>query len=346
MRRVHVAVEQPYDVVIGAGALSELRAFEGRLAVCIDASVDRLHGPLIAAALAGRAFERFVIPPGEERKSVADVSALWDWLASHRFERHEPVVAIGGGVVGDLAGFAAATWRRGVPFVQVPTTLLAQVDASVGGKVAIDHASGKNLVGAFHQPVQVLAETSFLSTLPERESWSGLAEIVKTALLAGDPMMSLVESSLDALGQGRGPVEDIVAECVAYKAGVVQRDPFESGERAVLNLGHTVGHALEKAAGYGTLLHGEAVAYGLRAALVLSGLAASRSMSLVRRLKVPPLPPLAVDDVMEAMRDDKKVVGGRLRFVLLDAPGRAVRGREPDPVRVREVVEGVLSGVW
>lgn len=345
MKRVRIETASPYDVLIGDGALASLQTFPGRLAVVVDENVDRVHGDYVRGILANRRHELFRLSSGESQKHLGTAAHIYDWLASHRFERGEPVVAIGGGVAGDLAGFAAATWRRGVPFVQVPTTLLAQVDASVGGKVAVDHPSGKNLIGAFHQPSQVIADLRFLRTLPARELWSGLAEVVKTALLAGGPLLELVEAQLERFAAAEGDLGDVVAQCVSFKAGVVQRDPLEHADRAGLNLGHTVGHALELLGGYRTLLHGEAVAYGLRAALDLSGFAPdSREMRLVSRLQVPPLPRYDVNRVLDAMRSDKKVSAGRVKFVLLDAPGHVRWGCEVPPERVRAAVERVLSG--
>jgi 3-dehydroquinate synthase len=345
MRRVHIQVAPAYDVLIGDGALRELARAQGRLAVIIDEAVHQVQGEHLTQALGDRRRETFLLPSGERHKTLRTAETLYDWLAQHRFERNEPIVAIGGGVCGDLSGFVAATWRRGVPFVQVPTTLLAQVDASVGGKVAVDHASGKNLIGAFHQPRQVLADISFLRTLPERELWAGLAEVVKTALLSGEPLFSTVAASLEALARREGPIEEVVTECVAFKAGVVQRDPLEHGERAILNLGHTVGHALETVGGYERLLHGEAVAYGLRAALELSGIPSdSPAVRLVRRLRAPPLEGYATNDILEAMRGDKKVSGGQLKFVLIDGIGRPRWNCELPPDRVRDVVDRLLGG--
>jgi len=345
MRRVHIHVAPAYDVLIGEGMLSQLLPLPGRLAVVVDEAVHRLHGDRIAKELGDRPREIFVLPSGERHKTLRTAEKLYDWLAANRFERGEAIVSIGGGVCGDLSGFVAATWRRGVPFVQVPTTLLAQVDASVGGKVAVDHATGKNLIGAFHQPRQVLADVGFLRTMPTREMWAGLAEIVKTALLYGEPLFTRTAANLEALARGEAPLEEVVAECVAFKAGVVQRDPLEHGERAILNLGHTVGHALETVGGYEQLLHGEGVAYGLRASLALSGLAAdSPAWGLVRALRVPPLERLSVDEVLEAMRGDKKVSGGRIKFVLLDGIGRPRWNCDVPSERVCEVVSQLLDG--
>lgn len=343
MRRVHVEVAPAYDVVVGPGALSQLLPTAGRIAVVVDETVERFHGERIRAALADRRAVFTTLPSGERHKTLATLSSLYDWLAAHRIERAEHLVAVGGGVTGDLAGFAAATWQRGIPLVQVPTTLLAQVDASVGGKVAVDHPAGKNLIGAFHQPRQVLADTALLSTLPERERRSGLAEVVKTALLAGEPLMGLVSEHLDALAAGLAPLEEVIADCVAYKASVVQRDPQERGERAVLNLGHTVAHALEAVGEFEGLLHGEAVAHGLRIALAISGFdERSPERQLVARLKPPPVPPVEVSQVLEAMRTDKKVHGGEIRWVLLDRVGEPRWGCPLPVEKVRAALSSLL----
>lgn len=340
MKRVHVEVAPAYDVTIGPDALAEIEAGPGRLAVLVDENVERLHGERIRATFSSHDCLFGTVQSGEHHKTLREAERLFDWLAAHRIERRERLVAIGGGVTGDLVGFAAATWRRGIPFVQVPTTVLAQVDASVGGKVAVDHPAGKNLIGAFHQPSQVLADTRFLKTLPRREVWSGLAEVVKTALLQGEPLLGLVETHLEALARGDGPIEDVVAQCVVYKAGVVQRDPRERGERAVLNLGHTVGHALESLGGYTELLHGEALAWGLRAALSLSGLGEdSREYRLVERLEAPRPGSVDVERVLDAMQGDKKVAGGRIRWALLERAGAPSWDRDVADERVRAVLE-------
>ena len=342
MRRIAVRTSPAYEVVVGPGALAEASTWRGRVAVVIDERVATLHGAAVKAALGSREIAWIVVPSGEAQKSVASLAGLWDRFAAFRLERHETVFAVGGGVVGDLAGFAAATWRRGVPFVQVPTTLLAQVDASVGGKVAVDHGGLKNPVGAFHQPSLVLADTTLLATLPEREVWSGLAEVVKVALLAGGPTFALVESALEALASGAGPVDEVVAACVAYKADAVRRDPEERGERAVLNLGHTIGHALESAAD-GRLLHGEAVTWGLRAMLRLAAPVAPEVSRLVERLPARSLAGLDVEVVLAHLASDKKSVGGRPKFVFCTAPGVIASGVDVDPGRVREVVSDLLG---
>ncbi len=343
MRRITVTTGSRYDVLIGEGALVALDAFDGRLAVMLDENVARLHRPRIERALAERRYEVFEVPSGERHKTLETASRAYDWLAAHRFERAEPVVAIGGGVTGDLAGFVAATWRRGVPFVQVPTTILSQIDSSVGAKVAVDHPAGKNLIGAFHAPAQVLADTAMLSTLPLRQRWSGLAEVVKTALLTGGELFDRVERDLEAFAEGTAPLDEVIERCVEFKAAVVERDPFERGERATLNFGHTVGHALELLAGYEGLLHGEAVAWGMRAELALAGVADdSRESRLVRRVVVPPLGAVEVDAVLDAMRGDKKVSRGRVRFALVDRAGRARWNVERTDDEVRAAVSALL----
>ncbi len=227
--------------------------------------------------------------------------------------------------------------------MQVPTTLLAMVDASVGGKVAVDLPQGKNLVGAFHPAKQVLVDPSFLATLPLRERWSGLAEVVKTALLAGGTLFDLVDASLERLADGSIDAADVIEGCIAFKASVVARDPFEKGERAVLNLGHTLGHALESAGGYEQLLHGEAVAWGLHLALLLSSIDDDRAMQLLGRLPLPSLAGLTADDVHRHLKSDKKSVDGEPRFVLLDGVGRPRHGVRVDPKLWREVVDLLIA---
>jgi 3-dehydroquinate synthase len=341
---IHVLGDRPYDVWLGEGSLDRLDRAPGRVAVVVDENVERLHGARLRTVLAPHDPAWFVLPAGERHKTLETAGALWDWLGAIRLERRERVVAVGGGVTGDLAGFVASTWRRGVPFVQVPTTLLAMVDSSVGGKVGVDTARGKNLVGAFWPPAQVLADTSLLATLPVRERWCGLVEVVKTALLAGEPLLGLVEARLEALAEGAAPTDDVVAACVRFKAEVVARDPTEQGERALLNLGHTVGHALEAAGGYERLTHGEAVAWGLRAMLALSGLApGSREARLVARLPAVSLGGLDEAAVLAALRSDKKSAGGRPRFVLLDRAGQARHGCAVDDERLRRVLGELLA---
>jgi len=331
------------EIVLGEGALGALAQGPGRLAVVVDENVARLHGERLRGVWADRPVAWLTVPSGETHKTLRTAEALYGELAALRLERGERIVAVGGGVTGDLAGFVAATWRRGVPFVQVPTTLLAMVDASVGGKVAVDLPQGKNLVGAFHPPRQVLIDSAFLATLPVRERWAGLAEVVKTALLSGGPLLEQVERELEALAEGTADAAEVIRSCVAYKASVCERDPREEGERAVLNLGHTIGHGLEAAGGYARLLHGEAVAWGLRGALALSGLSGGRESRLVERLPAVSLAGLGREEVVSQVLGDKKSAGGEPRFVLLDGVGRPRHGCRVDRASWEAEVDRLLA---
>jgi 3-dehydroquinate synthase len=343
VKRLELTLPGRSEVFIGDGALEALTPTSGRLAVVVDENVERLHGERLRGLWQGHRCEWMTVPSGERHKTLRTAEALYERLGALRLERGERVVAVGGGVTGDLAGFVAATWRRGVEFIQVPTTLLAMVDASVGGKVAVDLPQGKNLVGAFHPAAQVLVDPSFLTTLPVRERWAGLAEVVKTALLAGGPLFDAVDDGLEAIAAGRSDATPVIESCVAYKAEVVARDPVERGERAVLNLGHTLGHALETAGGFERLLHGEAVAWGLRAALSLSGLDDARARRLVERLPCVSLAGLTRDEVIGHVRGDKKSEGGEPRFVLLDAVGKPRFGVRLDERRWTAEVDRLLA---
>jgi len=290
----------------------------GRCAVVTNPTVAKHHLAGLCAALAEAGFETVVCeaPDGEAYKTLETAAGLYERLADARLSRDEGVIALGGGVIGDMAGFIAATWLRGVPFVQVPTSLLAMVDASVGGKVAVDLPQGKNLVGAFKQPALVLMDPAVLGTLPGGEFRSGLAEVLKTAII-GDPAL------FEALaGPGPGFLTAMIADTVRVKATIVERDPYEAGDRAWLNLGHTFGHALELVSGY-TLRHGEGVALGLVAAAELSAdlvlcdpALAVRIRAAVQRLGLPVVREFDSTAVMQAMGTDKKRRGRALRFVL------------------------------
>jgi shikimate kinase / 3-dehydroquinate synthase len=290
-----------------------------------------------------------LVPGGETVKSVATLEHLWRELAGHDLERGDVLIAVGGGATTDAAGFAAATFRRGISWIAVPTTLVGQVDAAIGGKTAIDVAA-KNDVGAFHLPEAIVADPSMLETLPSREWAGGFAEAVKTGLLAGGRLHELC----GAWGGGMGTEEmrlELVRRCAAFKARVVAEDPQERGLRAILNLGHTIGHGVEAAAGYGGLSHGEAVSVGLSAALWLSegqcGLDAAVTAATEATLTAAGLPVrapgLAASDVMDAMRADKKRSGGRPRFVLLEAVGRPVTGVDPGDAAIRGAVERAVT---
>jgi 3-dehydroquinate synthase len=326
-----------YTVSIGAGLLDSPRIAAqvpgAQAFVLSDANVAPLYLGRLRAALAGKRVDALVLPAGEQEKSLARFAELMQALAESGASRDATVIALGGGVVGDLAGFAAACWMRGVRFVQLPTTLLAMVDSSVGGKTAVDLAQGKNLVGAFHQPVAVFADVTTLSTLPVRELSAGLAEVVKAAAIADAGFFDWLETNAEALLAGdEAMLEHAIATSVAFKAGVVARDETERGERMLLNLGHTFGHAIEAEQAYGGLLHGEAVAVGMVLAAKLSAALGHapatdtrRLAALLTRLGLPTELPsgLQADALLQRMRLDKKALSGVPRLVLWRGIGAA-----------------------
>jgi 3-dehydroquinate synthase len=295
------------------------------------------------------------VPAGEASKSRRQWARIHDWLAEQRAERGEAVIALGGGMIGDLAGFAAATYLRGMPLIQVPTSLLAQVDASIGGKVAVNHPHGKNLIGAFYPPRLVLADPAVLLTLPPRQRAEGWAEVVKAGVALDADFFVALEDQADALRTLR-PRETTaaIAHSVALKAAIVEGDERDAGPRLLLNYGHTVGHAIEQATGYGQWLHGEAVAAGMAAEARLArrmghcdDTLATRQDSLLARFDLPVrLPPVRVRDLFRAALWDKKVRGGRVRWVLPTGLGRAaVFDDVPDrEVRVALFESGALAG--
>jgi 3-dehydroquinate synthase len=296
--------------------------------------VGPAYSGALEASLKGAGFEpvRATVPAGEEHKTVAVVAAIYDQLLTAGIERTTPVIALGGGVIGDMAGFAAATILRGVPFVQVPTTLLSMVDASVGGKTGVNHAVGKNLIGAFHQPIAVIADTATLRTLPERELRSGLAECIKHNIIRDAEGFAELERNVTrALKLDLDYLTDLVAHNVAIKAGVVANDPYERGERAHLNFGHTFGHAIETVSRY-EYAHGECVALGMvaasRTSVKLAMLDEPSCDRIVRVIDAAGLPTrgltLPVDQVVTAMIYDKKVIAGKVRFVLPTRIGEVV----------------------
>jgi 3-dehydroquinate synthase len=331
-----------YRVEVGHGTLPSLgKAIQAlglgpRLALVTDRNVLGIWGGPCERALRADGFEIHALPieAGEAHKTLRGAEALYDALVQAGLGRGDTLVALGGGVVGDLGGFVAATYHRGMGFVQVPTTLLAQVDSSIGGKVAVDLPSGKNLVGAFYPPALVWADVGTLATLPLRERWNGLAEVVKTALIADAALVSVLEASLESLADGTAPREvlvDIVARTAALKAKVVSEDEEEKGPRMHLNFGHTLGHALETVTGHGPLSHGEAVVVGMRAAARVSHALGSleaegldRVLALLARFPRPqgvskPSPAA----LLEVAARDKKALVGKVRFVVLDGVGRA-----------------------
>ncbi|MFI5315258.1 MAG: 3-dehydroquinate synthase [Myxococcota bacterium] len=341
-----------YDVVIAPGALDELGAQTRAAApaaqalLVFDRAIEATHFPRARAALEAAGYETVCVPfaGGEEQKTLETVRGLYDVLLAHRFERRSPLVALGGGVLGDTVGFVAATYLRGVPVVQCPTTLLAMVDSSVGGKVGVNVPQGKNLIGAFHQPVSVLADPLALRTLPARELRCGLAECIKHALIRDAPLFAWTRSHMpELLALDPPTLAELIARNVAIKAAVVMEDEKESGVRAHLNLGHTFAHAIEASVGYGRILHGEAVGLGLLAASTLAtdlrvagaGLRAEVE-DVVARSGLPLRAELPDDArLLEAMALDKKVAAGKIRFVLPERVGAVVirDGVAPDAVR-------------
>ena len=310
-----------------------------RCLLVTDENVDDLYGSRLRSILREAGWDPYavVLPPGEETKSREYLQRIQDKALFGGIDRRTPVVAFGGGVVGDIAGFAAATILRGLPLVQVPTTVIAQVDSAIGGKTGINHAAGKNLIGAFHQPRLVLVDTSLLDTLPDREYRSGLAEAVKHSLIADAHLFGWIRNEWERiLRRDRHVVAELVRKAATIKADVVSRDELETGLREILNFGHTFAHALELVLGYGTVTHGEAVYIGMRAATRLSSrLAPDVDFESPERflagIDVPAVPEgVTIQDLIKAMQSDKKRRGSTLRFVVLDAPGKARVVTVPD----------------
>jgi 3-dehydroquinate synthase len=364
--KVHVDLPgRAYDIQIGPGLIADagqhLAALGGRRHICIvtDENVAALHLPALQAALAaaGLSSDALALPAGEASKSWAQLERVVEWLLAQKVERRDCIIAFGGGVIGDLAGFAAAILRRGVRFVQMPTSLLAQVDSSVGGKTGINSPHGKNLVGAFHQPALVLADTALLGTLPRRDFLAGYGEVVKYGLLGDADFFDWLEKSAPGMAAGdmAARVHAVSRSC-AMKAGIVQRDETEQGERALLNLGHTFCHALEQATGYSDrLLHGEGVAIGCALAFELSarlGLCSQEDPSRLRAhlrdmgMKVDiadiagDLPD--ADALLDLMAQDKKVQDGTLRFILARGIGQAFITSDVPRDKLRALLQDAL----
>jgi 3-dehydroquinate synthase len=357
--------DRAYDIVIGRGVVGSLAARiatlkpGARLAIVTDENVAHAHLAAIEQQLsaAGVTASRIVVPPGEGSKSFASFERVCDALIEAKIERNDLIVAFGGGVVGDLAGYAAASVRRGLDFVQVPTTLLAQVDSSVGGKTGINSRYGKNLVGAFHQPILVIADTALLDTLPGRDFRAGYAELAKFGLLGDAGFFAWLEANWRDLFDGGPAREHAIAVACRGKAGVVARDERETGERALLNLGHTFGHAFEAAAGFSTkLLHGEAIAIGMACAFEFSArlglLPQADAERAVRHLAAVGLPTnikdvpavqTDADALMALIAQDKKVRRGKLTFILLRGIGQAFVAPDVDPAEVRAFLAEKLS---
>lgn len=342
-----------YAVLVGEGLLDNTEHLlhvlpAPRAAIVTDSTVAPLYLARLTKGLrdAGVSVTEIVIPAGESHKDWNTLNLVFDRLLAAACDRLTTLIALGGGVVGDLAGFAAATYQRGIPFVQIPTTLLAQVDSSVGGKTAINHPLGKNMIGAFYQPRLVLADTATLKTLTDRELRAGLAEVIKHGLLGDAVFFGWLETNIDALlAREPAALAHAIRRSCEMKAAIVAEDEREAGLRARLNLGHTFGHAIEAGLGYGVWLHGEAVAVGTLMAAELSrrlGYLDAPGVSRVRQLLVraglPVVgPPLGADIYLELMRRDKKASAGRIRYVLLKQLGEAVLGDATD-AEVREVL--------
>jgi len=330
--------ERSYPIHIGAGLLRDgrtLREAVGKRDVLLvsNVTVAPLYGGLAKAALAANRVVEVTLPDGEQHKSLATAGRVFDVLIANRLGRDAVVAALGGGVIGDLAGFVAACYQRGVDFVQIPTTLLAHVDSSVGGKTAVNHPGGKNMIGAFHQPIAVISDTDLLATLPDRELRSGLAEVIKYGLICDAEFFAWLEANIEALvARDAAALQHAIYRSCQIKAEIVGRDEREQGERALLNLGHTFGHAIESATGYAEWLHGEAVATGMLIAADMSlrlGWLAAADVERVRRLLERAGLPVAAprfgaETALGFMRVDKKVQAGRVRLVLLERIGRAV----------------------
>lgn len=358
MRIVQVSLgNRSYAIKVGGGLLPRLGAecaqlkLGQRCAVITDANVGKHFAKAALKSLSASGFEPFLItvPAGEKSKRVSMVEKCYDQLAAHRLERKSFIVALGGGVVGDLAGFVAATYLRGIPFVQVPTTLLAQVDSSVGGKTGVNLKSGKNLVGAFYQPRLVLCDLDALKTLPKREYVSGLAEVIKYGVIYDAIFFAQLERNLPKLLQrDTATLRTVVARCCEIKADVVGQDETEGGLRAILNFGHTIGHAIENISGYGKFLHGEAISVGQVAAAKLShkvlGFPSSEAVRIEKLFTQASLPVKLKFNTSQrkklfgAMKLDKKVSGGEITFVLAQKIGKVVWNQKVPAALIESVL--------
>ena len=329
--------ERSYTIMIGNQILErigkELKPLDIRrkIGVVTNTRISRLYGNTVLRSLKKNGFDPMIlqVPDGERYKSLASAEQLYDRLVQKKFERSSALIALGGGVIGDLTGFVAATYQRGIPFIQVPTTLVAQVDSSIGGKTAVNHKMGKNLIGVFYQPKLVYSDVGVLSTLPDRELRSGMAEVVKYGVIADENFFSFLETESDRiLRRDTDNLLKVVKQSSKIKAEVVQQDEHEGGLRQILNYGHTIGHALETVTGY-RLAHGEAISIGMVYAAKLSerlGLCrsdvVSRQIALLKAFGLPvSLPKVQAIDIFECMERDKKVKDGKIHFVLADRIG-------------------------
>jgi 3-dehydroquinate synthase len=364
MRRLNVSLaERSYPILVGAGLLSRPELIQpvlptARVALVSNTTVAPLYLDVLAKGLekVGVDVTPIILPDGEVYKNSESLNLIYDALLASRCDRGTTIIALGGGVIGDLAGFAAATYQRGVPFVQIPTTLLSQVDSSVGGKTGINHPRGKNMVGAFWQPKLVLADTDTLQTLPDRELSSGMAEVIKYGLIRDLPFLKWLEVSMEGLLSRNGELlAHAIERSCANKAEVVAADELETareGGRALLNLGHTFGHAIETGIGYGEWLHGEAVAAGTVMAVELSRRLGWLSVADVERVRTllqsaglpVAAPNLGADRYLELMSHDKKVVAGNLRLVLLRVLAQAVTYADAPREEIVAAIESCCNG--
>jgi 3-dehydroquinate synthase len=355
MRTLSVSLaERSYPIHIGTGILGNAALFpeallKGKAVVITNTTIAPLYLETVLAGLRARGATcvPVVLPDGEAYKSWETLNKIFDELLSNRCERKTPLIALGGGVIGDLTGFAAATYQRGVPFIQLPTTLLSQVDSSVGGKTAINHPLGKNMVGAFYQPQAVIADMDTLRTLPPRELAAGLAEVIKYGFLRDAEFLDWLEKNIDRLTALEPEALAFAVErSCQNKAEVVAKDERETGDRALLNFGHTFGHAVETGMGYGEWLHGEAVAAGMVLAARFSeklgyiGKAdVARVVDILVRAKLPvAAPDLGVQRYLDLMGHDKKVEGGKIKFILLKKPGEAFICNQYDTQALHDVL--------
>ena len=360
----HIQVGEGYDAIVDWGGLGRLGHYLKRLNLpprvflITDSNVQHLYASMVIGTLSFFGFDPYLytIPAGEVSKSQSQLSAIYDWLIEHHAERREAIIALGGGMVGDLAGYAAATYLRGVPLVQVPTSLLAQVDAAIGGKTGINHVRGKNLIGTFYHPRLVLADPATLLTLPVRERTEGWAEVVKYGIILDTKLFALLEAYADTLRDfSASPATllcDIVARCIALKASVIEEDEREQAQRAILNYGHTIAHALENSAGYGVLLHGEAVALGMVVAATIAQRAGmfnkagvTRQNKLLQALGLPIAyaGPVQAQAILAAIQLDKKVANKQVRWVMPQRIGKVVVTPIPGDV-VQSVITEFFAG--
>ena len=358
MTTIHVTASRDYDVLVQPGLLDDAGAQVARVlgtgrtaAIVAGATVAGLYAERLSASLTRAGFRTvtFTYPGGEHCKTLATYAALLDFLAAHRLSRSDLIVALGGGVTGDLTGFVAATYLRGIDFVQIPTTLLAQVDSSIGGKTGVDFDSYKNMVGAFKMPRLVYINLSVLKTLEERQFYSGFAEVMKSALIKDALFYEwLIENMYEICEREPATLEEMVIRTCSIKKMVVEKDPTEQGDRALLNLGHTIGHAIEKAKNF-ELYHGECVALGTVAAAYISWKKEMLSMEEfyeIRDMFVPFYLPISVDDIdpqeiLKLTKSDKKMEAGKIKFILLKKIGKAVIDRTVTDDEILAAIEEI-----